>query len=93
MYSMVIILNNTVLYLKVAKKIDCKCSYHKKEMVIMRPDGGVSKRYGGNLFTICKYIISTHCTRKTDSVTHQLNLSKTGEKKELSNPLCLLVGF
>ena len=40
MYSMVIIADSTVImYLKFAKRIDLKCSYHKEEMVIMWGDG------------------------------------------------------
>lgn len=36
MYSMVVIVNNTVMYLKVVERDGLKCFYHtKKEMVIM----------------------------------------------------------
>jgi len=31
MYSMVISVNNTVVHLKVAKKVDIKSSYHRKK--------------------------------------------------------------
>ena len=34
-YSLVIIANNTVSYLNVAKRLKFKCSHHKKEMIIM----------------------------------------------------------
>ena len=34
--------NNTILYIKLAKRIDLKCSYLKKEMVIMECDGSES---------------------------------------------------
>ena len=34
MYSIMIIVNNTVAF-KVAKRIDLKCSHHQKEMIIM----------------------------------------------------------
>ena len=30
------------MYLKVAKRVDLKCSHQKKEMVIMAQDGGGS---------------------------------------------------
>ena len=30
MHGMVIIVDNTVIYLKVAKSVDLKCSHHKK---------------------------------------------------------------
>ena len=30
MYNMVIIVNNTVLYTNVAKRVDLKCPHHKK---------------------------------------------------------------
>lgn len=43
-------------YLKVAKRIDSKCSHHKKEFVIIWHEGGVS--YGNSHFAICKYIKS-----------------------------------
>lgn len=42
MHSMVIMVNKyCVIYLKVAKRVDLKCSENKKEMVIMCYDGGV----------------------------------------------------
>ena len=35
MCSIIIIANNTVLYLKFANRVDLKCSHHKKEIVII----------------------------------------------------------
>ena len=35
MYTMVIVVNNTVINLKVSKRADLKCSHHKKEMLII----------------------------------------------------------
>ena len=35
MHSIVIIINSAVLFLKVAKRLDFKCSHNKREMVIM----------------------------------------------------------
>lgn len=42
MHSLLIIVNNTVLYLKASTGIDLECSHHEEEMVIMWPHGGVS---------------------------------------------------
>lgn len=35
MYSVVIIVSKTIIYLKVTKRVDFKCSHHRKDMVIM----------------------------------------------------------
>ena len=40
MHSTVIIVNN-VSYWKVVKRVNLKCSHHKKRTVIMRHDGGI----------------------------------------------------
>ena len=42
MYSIVIIVNNTVIYLKVAKRVAHNYSHKKKEVTIIRQDRGVS---------------------------------------------------
>ena len=34
--------HHCIMYFEVAKRLDFKCTYHKKEMIIMRHDGGVS---------------------------------------------------
>lgn len=41
MHSIVIRVNNTVLYLKVARRLDLKCSHYKQEMIVLCHDGGV----------------------------------------------------
>ena len=38
MYSIVIIANNIVIYLNVAKRVDLKCSHHTIKMVAMGQD-------------------------------------------------------
>lgn len=38
-HSIVIIANNTVIYLRVAERLDLNCSHHRKEMIIMGHDG------------------------------------------------------
>ena len=48
-------------HLKVAKRVDLKCSNHKKEVVIMWSDGDVSYYYHGNHITVYKYIKWMHC--------------------------------
>ena len=40
--SMVIIADNTVLYLKIATWVDLNCSHHTHKKIIMWCDGGVS---------------------------------------------------
>lgn len=40
MHNVVIIVNNCIINLKVAKKLDLNCSYPKKEMIIMLVDKG-----------------------------------------------------
>lgn len=35
MHSVVIIVSKTIIYLKVAKRVDFKWSHHRKDMVIM----------------------------------------------------------
>lgn len=44
LHSIVIIVNNIVLYLETWKllRVDLKCSHSKKEIVIMWHDGGAS---------------------------------------------------
>ena len=39
MYSIVTIVNNTVLYLKAAKRVDPKISHHRKKIVTICGDG------------------------------------------------------
>ena len=60
MHSIAIVVNNTVIYLKVAKRLDLKCSHHRREMIIMWCDRGVS--FGGNHIARYKFIKSTGCT-------------------------------
>lgn len=36
MYNMVTVVNNIIIYLKVAKSMDLICSDHKKEMEILK---------------------------------------------------------
>lgn len=36
MYNMVTVVNNTIIYLKVAKSVDLTCSDHKKEIEILK---------------------------------------------------------
>ena len=43
------------------KRVDLKCSHHRKEIVIMWRDTNVSQHYVGNHFAICKCIRSTRC--------------------------------
>ena len=42
MYSVVIIVDNCIIYLKVAKRANPKCSKHKKEVLTARRDGGAN---------------------------------------------------
>ena len=61
MYSMVTTVNNTdcIIYLKVAKRVDLKCSHHLKEMVIMWGNGDVNWPSCGNHLPIYKHIKSS----------------------------------
>ena len=54
---MVIIVNSTILFLQVAKRVDLKCSHHTHtKKVIMWYDGGINKHYDGNHSAVYKCI-------------------------------------
>ena len=61
------------MYLRVAKRVDCKCFHHKKEIVIMSHDGDFSSCYGGNHFAA--YIIVSNQNVDYISKTHLTILS------------------
>ena len=63
MFSMVLIINNTVLNIwKLPKSLDLKFSHHKKETIIAWSDGSVNQCYCGNHFEKHKCIKSKCCT-------------------------------
>ena len=74
-YSVVILVS---IYLKVAERVDLKCSHHKKENYVM--SGRCWKCYGGNCFAICVVQINPLYTLSLHNVACQLYLHK-GEKK------------
>ena len=54
MQSIVTIVNNAIMYVKIAKRLDLKNPHYRKEVIIMLCDRGVS--FGGDHMAICKYI-------------------------------------
>ena len=56
-YNMVIIVNSTILFLQVAKRVDLKCSHHTQtKKVIMWCDRGINEHYDGNHSAVYKCI-------------------------------------
>lgn len=76
-YSIVTLVNDTIVYLKVAKRVDLECSHHKQEMVIMWLDEA------GGHFPIDKYIKPSPCKPSIHTTLCQVYLNKAGKNKQM----------
>lgn len=72
-----------IINFRVAKRLDLNCPHHKKGMIIMWSDRGVSWHHGGNHVVICEYQISMLYISNLHAVICQLDLDrKEGETKD-----------